>query len=67
MPYLVVLTLGITAVLEYLKEYEVCLTVNRSCKYEGVSLFIILKDSKAIDLKRRTFKDGNLDLDNSSQ
>ena len=27
----------------------------------------ILKDSKAIDLKRFTFKDGNLDLDTSSQ
>ncbi|KAH3787434.1 hypothetical protein DPMN_165558 [Dreissena polymorpha] len=42
MPYLVVLTLGITAVLEYLKEYEVCSTVNRIVTFSAIGIKINL-------------------------
>ena len=62
----VVLTVGICAVLLYLKLYLLFFKVIRSCRYWGVSLFIILNVSIAIVRIRLIFRDGNFDLAGSS-
>jgi hypothetical protein len=52
-PYLVVLVDGILAVFWYLKEYLLCLIVNKSCKYKGLVLWKIFNLSMAIVLRDR--------------
>jgi hypothetical protein len=46
---------GILAVFWYLKEYLLCLIVNKSCKYKGLVLWKIFNLSMAIVLRDRPF------------
>ena len=65
-PYRVVLTVRICAVLLYLKLYLLFVKVTRSCRYWGVSLFIILNVSITIVRIGLIFKEDNFDLARSS-
>ena len=54
--------IGICAVLLYLKLYLFFFKVTRSCRYWGVSLFIILNVTIAIVRIGLIFREGNFDL-----
>ena len=59
-PYVVLLTLGMSTMLEYLKLYLLFLKRTKLSKQGGATLYRILKVSRAIVLIRLISKDGTL-------